>query len=122
MKNVRATVETVLAYVKEKYGTMPEYLWMRSPDSAVLRCKESRKWYGAILKVKRKVLGMEEDGEIYILNIKCDPLAKDFLINEWKAYPAYHMNKKYWVSIPLDESISLDEISGAIDESYQRVM
>lgn len=121
MNKKRANIETVFAYVKENYGTLPEYLWLKSPDSAIFRCTESSKWYGAVLKVKRKVIGIEEDGEIYILNIKCNPLVKDCLIKEGKAYPAYHMNKKYWVSIPLDGSLYLDEISGAIDESYQLV-
>ena len=33
-------------------------------------------------------------------------------------YPAYHMNKKNWVSIILDESLSNDEIFNLIDISY----
>lgn len=123
MNNTKATIETVFAYVKGKYKTIPEYLWLKSPDSAIFRCAESNKWYGAVLKVKRRALGIEEAGDenIYILNIKCSPLVKDCLISEGKAYPAYHMNKKYWVSLPLDGSLGLDEISGAIDESYRLV-
>ena len=31
--------EEIFQYVKEQYGTEPEYLWKKDPDSAVLRHK-----------------------------------------------------------------------------------
>ncbi len=34
MKSVK---ENVLIYVKEKYGTLPDYPWQDAPDNAVLR-------------------------------------------------------------------------------------
>lgn len=31
--------EEIFEYVQKQYGTVPEYLWSKSPDSAVLRHK-----------------------------------------------------------------------------------
>mgnify|MGYP002715601320 CR=1 FL=1 len=121
MNNKKATIDTVLNYANEKYGTIPEYLWLKTPDSAVLRHQGSKKWYGIIMNIKKKALGIDDDGYIDILNIKCEPLIRECLLSENKAYPAYHMNKKFWISLPLDGSLSLDEVCGAIDESYNLV-
>ena len=34
--------EEIFQYVKEQYGTEPEYLWKKDPDSAVLRHKNGK--------------------------------------------------------------------------------
>ena len=34
--------EEIFKYVQKQYGTVPEYLWSTSPDSAVLRHKNGR--------------------------------------------------------------------------------
>ena len=72
--------EEIFQYVKEQYGTEPEYLWKKDPDSAVLRHKNG-KWYAIIMVVEKKILGLEEDGNIDILDVKCVSEAKtlDFL-------------------------------------------
>ena len=53
--------EEIFQYVKEQYGTEPEYLWKKDPDSAVLRHK-SGKWYAIIMAVEKETLGLEEKG------------------------------------------------------------
>ena len=40
--------EEIFKYVQKQYGTVPEYLWSKSPDSAVLRHKNG-KWYAVIM-------------------------------------------------------------------------
>lgn len=44
--------EEIFKYVKKQYGTLPEYLWSSSPDSAVLRHKNG-KWYAVIMSVEK---------------------------------------------------------------------
>ena len=36
----------------------------------------------------------------------------------WKSYPAYHMNKKSWITILLDGTVPFENIKQQIDESY----
>ena len=35
--------DEIFRYVKDQYGTEPEYLWKKDPDSAVLRHKNKKK-------------------------------------------------------------------------------
>lgn len=35
--------EEIFEYVQKQYGTVPEYLWSKLPDSAVLQQKSERK-------------------------------------------------------------------------------
>ena len=54
------------------------------------------------------------------INLKSDP--QKSLLNQ-QIYPSikpgYHMNKKHWLTIILDDSIDLDEIRQRIAVSYQ---
>ena len=50
--------EEIFEYVQKQYGTMPEYLWTKLPDSAVLRHKNG-KWYAVIMTVEKSKLGLE---------------------------------------------------------------
>ena len=45
--------ENVFEYTKNEYGVEPEYLWARFPDFAVLRRKDSKKWFGIIMNVNK---------------------------------------------------------------------
>ena len=72
--------EEIFQYVKEQYGTEPEYLWKKDPDSAVLRHKNG-KWYAIIMAVEKKTLGLEEDGKINILDVKVTSPARASPLN-----------------------------------------
>ena len=47
--------EEIFEYVQKQYGTIPEYLWSKLSDSAVLRHKNG-KWYAVITTVETKIL------------------------------------------------------------------
>lgn len=110
--------EEVLRYAKERYGTEPEALWARFPDYAVLRRRESGKWYAVIMDVPRKKLGLDGDGRVDILDLKCDPLLVGSLREEKGVLPAYHMNKDRWIALLLDGSVPRDQVLGLLDLSY----
>ena len=63
---------------------------------------------------KNKISG-NDNTEIEILNL----MLNDKNINNKNIYPAYHMNKKNWISIILDESLSNNEIFDLIDISFK---
>ncbi|MDE6501352.1 MAG: MmcQ/YjbR family DNA-binding protein [Ruminococcus sp.] len=113
--------DKIISYVKEKYATDPEYLWLKTPDTFVLRNTKNKKWYAAVLQVKKSVLIPDSEGFVDIINLKCQPLTRECLLAEEKAFPAYHMNKKLWISIILDRNVPFDIIRNIIDESYNIV-
>lgn len=115
--------EEILSYVKKEYGTISEHLWQSSPENEVLRHElqpgeKKAKWYGLIMKVKRRTLGLEGEDDIDILNVKCNPEMIDLLRMSDGYLPAYHMNKSNWITILLDGTVPLENIKQLIHESY----
>lgn len=104
--------------IKGKYDNTPEFLWEKFPGFGVFRNSKSEKWYGLISQVDFSKLDKNKKGKIEILNIKLD---KDKVIeyqNFDGFYPAYHMNKKSWITVVLDSKIPDSKLMELIDESY----
>lgn len=108
----------ITSLIKEEYGDEPLFLWDKYPNCAVFKNPESNKWYGAVLGIDAVKIDETKAGEIEILDIKADKKNVQELLQEQGFYPAYHMNKKSWLTIILDESISDDRIMELIAESY----
>ena len=49
-----------MAIVQEKYGNQLEYLWEKSPDTAILRHDSNQKWYAVLMKISWENLIKEE--------------------------------------------------------------
>ena len=64
-----------------------------------------------------KKLDAGKSGNIEVLNVKSNQVAD--LTQEKGIYPAFHMNKKYWVSIPLDNTLADEELFALVDRSWQ---
>lgn len=74
--------ENVLRAAAEKYRAEPEYLWMNDPDAAVLRHTENRKWFALLMRLPRRTLGLSGEEKVDILNVKCDTLLVELLLQE----------------------------------------
>ena len=104
--------------IKEKYGDEPEFEWEKFPGYATFRNKDSKKWYGIIMNIDKSKLDGNATCEIEIIDIKLDPKKIENLLKQDGFYPAYHMNKKSWITIILDNTISDEKIMNLIEESY----
>lgn len=104
-------------YIIGKYNTKPEFLWEKLDGSAVFRNKENNKWFGIIMDINKNKLD-KENKIIEIINVKLDNKTIEKLIKEKGFYNAYHMNKKSWITIVLDDTLKDEEIIKYIDESY----
>lgn len=107
----------LLALARERYGDEPEYLWEKFPDCAVLRRKDNAKWYAAILTVERRKAGMRGEGKTELLDVRADPREVPLLVDGERIFGAWHMNKKSWIGLPLDGTLSQDEIANFLEES-----
>jgi len=54
-------------------------------------------------------------------NVKLNPDLIENLIDKKHFFPAYHMNKKYWITILLDSDTDLNLVKSLIDESFKLV-
>lgn len=111
----------LLDYIKEKYGTTPEYPWEKSKEDCTLKTKNN-KWYALFMNVSGSVLNLKKEGNVDILNLKNKPEIIEKLIDNKTYFPAYHMNKKHWITILLNNNIDIELIKMLIDDSYELTM
>ena len=110
----------LLDYVRKKYGTIPEEPW-EDNNHATIKTSNSKKWYGIFMSIPYKTLGLDKSGKIDVLNVKLNPEVIKSLIDKKHFFPAYHMNKKHWISIVLDSDVDLNLVKSLIDESFNLV-
>jgi len=109
-------------YILNAYGVAPDYPFAASPETAAFRNPGNKKWFALLMgRLPKKFLGINDDGQADILNLKCDPVMTFSLIDNQKIFRAYHMNKEHWISVPLDGPISTDELAFLVDMSYRLV-
>ena len=80
--------------------------------------------YTLVFKVAGKMFaatGLKE--EIFRVNLKCDPERALELRETYAAIiPGYHMNKKHWNTIVVDELMDEQLFAKLIDHSYELVI
>ena len=84
---------------------------------------EKNKWYALFSDVDYNKLNKNTDitTKAKILNVKYPTDKILEIIDNKNIFPAYHMNKKNWISIVLDKNIKLETIKELIDISYSLV-
>lgn len=112
--------EEVIMFIREYFAVEGERLWEKFPNYLVFRNARNRKWFGLVGDVERGKLGIPGEGKVDLLVIRCDPLMVGSLIQTGGAYlPAYHMNKKNWVSVLLDSSADSEEVKNLIALAFE---
>ena len=106
----------IMALVQEKYGNQLEYLWEKSPDTAVLRHEDNQKWYAVLMKISWEKLDKARDGLVEVVNLKHDQVSD--LLAEKGIYSGFHMNKRYWISLPLDDTLTDEKVLELFEKSY----
>ena len=106
----------IMAQIQEKYGNQLEYLWEKSPDTAVLRHEGNKKWYAVLMRISWDKLEKGREGLVEAVNLKHDQVVD--LISQKGIYPAFHMNKRYWISVAFDDTLSDEMVLELIEKSW----
>ena len=106
----------IMAFVQEKYGNQLEYLWEKSPDTAVLRHEDNQKWYAILMRIPWDRLDKGREGLVEAVNLKHDQVVD--LLSQNGIYPAFHMNKRYWISLPLDDTLTDEKVLEFFEGSW----
>ena len=140
VQNIRESVEEILSsilgladesgkisleiinYCNNKYGENHVNPFKKHPDILAL-VNEKNKWYALFLDVDYNKLNKNTDitTKVKILNVKYPANKILEIIDNKNIFPAYHMNKKHWISIVIDKNIKLETIKELIDISYSLV-
>ena len=112
----------IIDYCNEKYGENHVNPFKKHPDILVF-VNEKNKWYALLSDVEYNKLNKNTDitTKVKILNVKYPTDIILDIIDNKNIFPAYHMNKKHWISIVLDKNIKLETIKELIDISYSLV-
>ena len=117
-----AQANRLTAHIESAFGEREDRPFADSPDIGVFRSPRTKKWYGIVMQVKKGVLAGEKDAPdadspVEVVNLKVPPDDVDALVLENGIYPAYHMNRKNWISILLNDTVDDDELFRLIAQS-----
>lgn len=78
----------------------------------------------SVFKIRNKMFAtLSENNQQASMNLKCDPDEALALRDIFESIiPGYHMNKKHWNTVILDNSVPPGEIERMIDNSYSLVV
>ena len=82
----------------------------------MLRHEGNQKWYAVLMKIFWDKLEKGREGQVEAVNLKHDQVAD--LLSHKGVYPAFHMNKRYWISVALDDTLSDKEVLEFIEKSW----
>ena len=106
-------------YVSEAYCVKADYPFEDDLCSGVFRHTDSGKWFAIAMNVPRRKIGLDEEGNVDIANLKCPPEVVESLVGvEENVFRAYHMNKMHWLTVTLDDRCEDDLIRWLVDISY----
>lgn len=106
------------AHLTDTYSVTGEYLFARYPNFQVFRHSRNQKWFAVLMDIPRKNLGLEGEGEISVVNLKCDTRLIGSFRMEPGILPGWHMNKAHWLTVALDGSADDEKIRFLVDMSY----
>jgi len=115
---VSAQANRIAQFIFQTYGDLPVFPWDKFNRHGVFKNPASQKWYALILCIDKSKLNPKLLGEVEVMNIK---LNEDKILQLHKQegfYPAYHMNKKSWITIVLDGSVTDSVLFDLINESH----
>ena len=110
IKQVRKEFKNILIDIINNCSTKEKFTYEQS--------NRITKWYGIIMNLDKGKLDTKDTGEIEIINVKLEPNQIKKLLKKKGFYPAYHMNKKNWITIILNDTIEDDYIMKLIEKSY----
>lgn len=107
-------------WIKNQFGAEPDFPWPDTPDYCVFRCP-NEKWFALVMRLKYKQLGLTGDEEVWVVNIKADQTEIPNLIDHKSIFPAWHMNKKHWITVLLTAVTDFEKLCELTLKSYELV-
>ena len=94
--------------------------WEAEPydSSTVYRCPNN-KWFALIMQIKFKNIGFESDEPVWAVNLKAENI--EAITDKKSIFPAYHMNKKYWITVLLTAVTDFEKLCELTKKSFALV-
>ncbi|MBR4578602.1 MAG: MmcQ/YjbR family DNA-binding protein [Oscillospiraceae bacterium] len=110
------TRDDLIQYGAYRYSVGAEYPW--NDENFIFRHANNRKWFAVAMRVAYRKLGIDRDGLVDIVDVKCGPLLMGAYRGQSGILPGYHMNKEHWLTILLDGTAGDDLIKELLEISF----
>lgn len=112
--------ENIINFALSLEGAMADKPFPEDFDTTVLRHADTGKWFGIIMHISGNKVGLSPDIKVDVMNVKCKP-EDTFTAREISSgiLPAYHMNKKHWISILLNGTVEPQLTEALLENSYE---
>ena len=107
----------LIEFIAQNYGHHPDFPWEKY-NIGVFKNPDSQKWYALIMEIDQNKLDKNQSGKIEVVNLKISPDKIPLLLEQNGFYPAYHMNKKNWITLTLDDTIKDKILFSLLGESH----
>jgi predicted DNA-binding protein (MmcQ/YjbR family) len=110
------------AKIWQQFQVQPDFPWGETPYQryGTFRHADNQKWFALIMNVKWNVLLKNQNTDtVDIVNLKINPDDGDRLRAKEGIFPAYHMNRKHWITVLLNDTLSDDEVMALIRTSFE---
>ena len=120
--NSEAIYNEIIKYIKKKYSSTMVKPFKGNPNIKAF-VTDKNKWYALILDVEYNKLNKDSsiESKVKIINLKHNTNHIPKIINERNVFPSYHMSKKHWISVVIDNNMDLNYLTQLIDISYNLV-
>ena len=105
-------------FLESKFSAIGDFPWESETDYEVFRCQNG-KWFALLMKIPISKLGIKSEEKVYVVNLKSNSVAS--VIDKRTIFPAWHMNKKYWITVLLSPVIDFDLLCDLTLASYKLV-
>ncbi|HES2093249.1 TPA: MmcQ/YjbR family DNA-binding protein [Streptococcus pyogenes] len=110
-------------HITKEWSDPMDYPFEKHPDLATYRV--GGKWYAMIFSLLADKLDQIPERLVgqtcEVMTVKVNPKAFPQLLQQEGIYPAYHMSKKNWISIILDDKVTDDKLWTLVTQSRQLV-
>ena len=112
--------DAFIVWIKSQFGAEPDFPWPDTPDYCVFRCP-NEKWFALVMRIKYRQLGLTGDEEVWVVNMKASQHEIPNLIDKKSIFPAWHMNKKHWITVLLTAATDFEKLCGLTQKSFELV-
>ena len=107
-------------FLNARFSALPDFPWPETPDACVFRC-ENQKWFALIMKIKYRQIGLTSDEEVFVVNLKAESEIIPEIIDRKSIFPAWHMNKKHWITVLLTAATDFDKLCALTEKSHNQI-
>lgn len=106
-------------FILETYPASADHPWLQYPNYEVFRHNSNQKWFAVVMELPKSKLGLQDEEQMDVVNLKCDPILTGSLLTEKGFFPAYHMRKDSWITAALDGTVPEEQLKLLLDMSYR---